>query len=67
MSRKKEYVLLVILGAIFLAAGGYLFQVWEDYHEASAWYQELRKFIIILGGKNGHKIFGCCTYTDSDF
>ncbi|EOS40231.1 SrtB family sortase [Schaedlerella arabinosiphila] len=46
MSRKKEYVLLVILGVIFLAAGGYLFQVWEDYHEASAGYQKLQKFII---------------------
>ena len=46
MSRKKEYVLLVILGVIFLAAGGYLFLVWEDYHEASAGYQKLQKFII---------------------
>lgn len=46
MSRKKEYVLLVILGVIFLAAGGYLFQVWKDYHEASAGYQKLQKFII---------------------
>lgn len=46
MNRKKEYVLLVILGVIFLAAGGYLFQVWEDYHEASAGYQKLQKFII---------------------
>lgn len=46
MSRKKEYVLLVILGVIFLAAGGYLFQVWEDYHEAAAGYQKLLKFII---------------------
>lgn len=46
MSRKKEYGLLVILGVIFLAAGGYLFQVWEDYHEASAGYQKLQKFII---------------------
>ncbi len=46
MSRKKEYVLLVILGVIFLAAGGYLFQVWEDYREASTGYQKLKKFII---------------------
>ncbi len=46
MRRKKEYILLVILGVIFLAAGGYLFQVWEDYHEASAGYQKLKKFII---------------------
>lgn len=46
MSRKKEYVLLVLLGVIVLAAGGYLFQVWEDYHEASAGYQKLQKFII---------------------
>jgi sortase B len=46
LSRKKEYVLLVILGVIVLAAGGYLFQVWEDYHEASAGYQKLQKFII---------------------
>ena len=46
LSRKKEYVLLVILGVIFLAAGGYLFQVWKDYHEASAGYQKLQKFII---------------------
>ena len=46
MSRKKEYILLVILGVIFLAAGGYLFQVWEDYREASAGYQKLKKFII---------------------
>lgn len=46
MNRKKEYVLLVILGVIFLATGGYLFQVWEDYHEASAGYQKLQKFII---------------------
>ena len=46
MNRKKEYVLLVILGVIVLAAGRYLFQVWEDYHEASAGYQKLKKFII---------------------
>ena len=46
LSRKKEYILLVILGVIFLAAGGYLFQVWEDYREASAGYQKLKKFII---------------------
>ena len=46
MSRKKEYVLLVILGVIVLVAGGYLFQVWEDYHEASAGYQKLQKYII---------------------
>lgn len=46
MSRKKEYVLLVILSVIVLAAGGYLFQVWEDYHEASAGYQKLKKYII---------------------
>lgn len=46
MSRKKEYVLLAVLCVIFLAAGGYLFQVWEDYHEASAGYQKLQKFII---------------------
>ena len=46
MSRKKEYALLVILGIIVLAAGGYLFRVWEDYHEASAGYQKLQKYII---------------------
>ena len=46
MSRKKEYILLAVLCVIFLAAGGYLFQVWEDYHEASAGYQKLQKFII---------------------
>ncbi len=46
MSRKKEYILLVLLGVIVLAAGGYLFQVWEGYHEASAGYQKLKKFII---------------------
>ncbi len=46
MSRKKEYVLLILLGVIVLASGGYLFQVWEDYHEASAGYQRLQKFII---------------------
>ncbi len=46
MSRKKEYVLLVLLGVIILVAGGYLFRVWEDYHEASAGYQKLQKYII---------------------
>ncbi len=46
MSRKKEYVVLVLLGVIVLAAGGYLFQVWKGYHEASAGYQRLQKFII---------------------
>ncbi len=46
MNRKKEYVLLVILGVIVLATGGYLFQVWEDYHEASAGYQKLQKYVI---------------------
>lgn len=46
MNRRKEYALLVILGAIVLAAGGYLFQVWEGYHEASAGYQKLQKYII---------------------
>jgi len=46
MSRKKEYVLLVVLCGIFLAAGGYLFQIWEGYYEANAGYQRLHKFII---------------------
>lgn len=47
MNRKKEYVLLVILGVIVLAAGRYLFQVvWEDYHEAAVGYQKLQEFII---------------------
>lgn len=46
MNRRKEYALLVILGAIVLAAGGYLFQVWEGYHEASAGYRKLQKYII---------------------
>ena len=46
MSRKKEYVLLVLLGVTILVAGGYLFRVWEDYHEASAGYQKLQKYII---------------------
>ena len=46
MSRKKEYVVLVLLGIIVLAAAGYLFHVWEGYHEASAGYQKLQKYII---------------------
>ena len=46
LGRKKEYVLLVLLGVIVLAAGGYLFGVWEGYHEASAGYQRLQKYII---------------------
>ena len=46
MSRKKEYGLLIILGVIFLAAGGYLFGIWEEYHEAEAGYQGLKKYII---------------------
>ena len=46
MSRKKEYVLLVILSVIVLVAGRYLFQVWEDYHEAAVGYQKLQEFII---------------------
>lgn len=46
MGRKKEYVLLVILGVIFLAAGGYLFGIWEEYHEAETGYQGLKKYII---------------------
>ena len=46
MSRKKEYILLILLGVIVLAAGGYLFGVWADYHEAFAGYQKLKKFII---------------------
>lgn len=37
---------MVLLGVIVLAAGGYLFQEWEGYHEASAGYQKLKKFII---------------------
>lgn len=37
---------MVLLGVIVLAAGGYLFQVWEGYHEASAGYQKLQKYII---------------------
>ena len=46
MNRKKEYGLLIILGVIFLAAGGYLFGIWEEYHEAEAGYQGLKKYII---------------------
>lgn len=46
MNRKKEYVLLVVLSVVFLAAGGYLFRIWEDYHVANAGYQKLHKFII---------------------
>ena len=46
MNRKKEYVLLIVLCVIFLAAVGYLFRIWEGYHEAAAGYQELHKFII---------------------
>ena len=46
MGRNKEYVLLVILGVIFLAAGGYLFGIWEEYHGAETGYQGLKKYII---------------------
>lgn len=34
------------MGRKWLAAGGHLFQVWEDYHEVSAGYQKFQKFII---------------------
>lgn len=46
LSSKKEYGLLIILGVIFLAAGGYLFGIWEEYHEAEAGYQGLKKYVI---------------------
>lgn len=46
MNRKKEYVLLVILSIIFLAAGRYLFRIWEVYHEAEEGYQKLKQYIV---------------------
>nr|WP_304970448.1 class B sortase [uncultured Schaedlerella sp.] len=46
MGRKKEYVLLVVLCMVFLMAGGSLFQIWEEYHEADAGYRDLQKYVI---------------------
>ena len=53
MNRKKEYALLVVLSVVFLATGGYLFRIWEGYHEANAGYQKLHKFI--MEGPTGDK------------
>lgn len=46
MGRKLEYGLLVFLSIVFLAAGGYVFQIWSGYHEAASEYQELQKYRI---------------------
>ncbi len=46
MNRKLEYGLLAVFSIVFLAAGGYLFQIWEEYHEAASEYQELQKYKI---------------------
>lgn len=46
MNRKKEYVLLLVLSIIFWAAGGYLFRIWEVYHEAEEGYQKLKQYIV---------------------
>lgn len=46
MGRKKEYVLLAVLCMVFLMAGGSLFQIWEEYHEADAGYRELQKYVM---------------------
>lgn len=46
MNRKKEYVLLFVLSIIFLAAGRYLFRIWEVYHEAEEGYQKLKEYIV---------------------
>lgn len=56
MGRKKEYVLLAVLCTVFLMAGGYLFQIWEEYHEADVGYRELQKYVMEKSeaGK-GHK------------
>lgn len=56
MGRKKEYVWLAVLCTIFLMAAAYLFQIWEEYHEADAGYRELQKYVMEKSeaGK-GHK------------
>ncbi len=46
MGRKLEYGLLVILSIVFLAAGGYVFQIWAEYHGAASEYQDLEKYKI---------------------
>lgn len=46
MNRKKEYVLLFVLSIIFLAAGRYVFRIWEVYHEAEEGYQKLKEYIV---------------------
>lgn len=46
MNRKKEYVLLFVLSIIFLAAGRYLFRIWEVYHQAEEGYQRLHQYIV---------------------
>lgn len=46
MNRKKEYVLLFVLSIIFLAAGRYVFRIWEVYHEAEEGYQKLKQYIV---------------------
>ncbi len=51
MSRKLEYGLLAVFSIIFLIAGGYLFRIWEEYHEAASDYQKLQKYRIEKTGK----------------
>ncbi len=46
INRKKEYVLLFVLSIIFLAAGRYLFRIWEVYHQAEEGYQRLHQYIV---------------------
>ena len=46
MGRKKEYVLLAVLCTVFLIAVAYLFQIWEEYHEADSGYRELQKYVM---------------------
>lgn len=45
MRNKREYLLLAIFAVVFVAAGIWLYQIWNGYQQAEQEYQDLRKYV----------------------
>lgn len=45
MRNKREYLLLAIFAVVFVAAGIWLYQIWNGYQQAEREYQDLRKYV----------------------